>query len=40
MNRVEEIRKEQGISKEEIAKILGITIESYNDWINREGAYR
>lgn len=40
MNRVEEIRKEQGISKEEIAKILGITIESYNDWINREGTYR
>ena len=37
MNRVEEIRKEQGISREEIAKILGITIESYNDWINREG---
>ena len=40
MNRVEEIRKEQGISKEEIAKILGITIESYNDWINREGTDR
>ncbi len=40
MNRVEEIRKEQGISKEEIAKILGITIESYDDWINREGTYR
>ena len=37
MNRVEEIRKEKGISREEIAKILGITIESYNDWINREG---
>ncbi|QHJ76834.1 MAG: Cro/C1-type helix-turn-helix domain protein [Bacteriophage sp.] len=40
MNRVEEIRKEQGISREEIAKILGITIESYNDWINREGTYK
>ena len=40
MNRVEEIRKEQGISREEIAKILGITIESYNDWINREGTDR
>lgn len=40
MNRVEEIRKEQGISREEIAKLLGITIESYNDWINREGLDR
>ena len=40
MNRVEEVRKEQGISIEEIAKILGITIESYNDWINREGTDR
>ena len=40
MNRVEEIRKEQGISREEIANILGITIESYDDWINREGTYR
>lgn len=40
MNRVEEIRKEQGISREEIAKLLGITIESYNDWINREGTDR
>ena len=40
MNRVEEIRKEKGISREEIAKILGITIESYNDWINREGTYK
>lgn len=40
MNRVEEIRKEQGISREEIAKILGITIESYDDWINREGTDR
>lgn len=40
MNRVEEIRKEKGISREEIAKILGITIESYNDWINREGTDR
>ena len=40
MNRVEEIRKEQGISREELAKLLGITIESYNDWINREGTDR
>ena len=40
MNRVEEVRKEQGISREEIAKILGITIESYKDWINREGTDR
>lgn len=40
MNRVEEVRKEQGISSEEIAKLLGITIESYNDWINREGTDR
>ena len=40
MNRVEEVRKEQGISMEEIAKILGINIESYKDWINREGTDR
>ncbi|PXY84081.1 helix-turn-helix domain-containing protein [Lactobacillus melliventris] len=40
MNRVDEVRKEQGISSEEIAKLLGITIESYKDWINREGKDR
>ena len=40
MNRVEEVRKEQGISREEIAKLLGITIQSYNDWIEREGTDR
>lgn len=40
MNRVDQVRKEQGISREEIAKLLGITIGSYKDWINREGADR
>lgn len=40
MNRVDQVRKEQGISSEEIAKLLGITIESYKDWINREGKDR
>lgn len=40
MNRVDEVRKEQGISREEIAKLLGITIGSYKDWINREGTDR
>ena len=40
MNRVDEVRKEQGISREEIANLLGITIGSYKDWINREGTDR
>ena len=40
MNRVDEVRKEQGISREEIAKLLGITIGSYKDWINCEGTDR
>ena len=40
MNRVDQVRKEQGISREEIAKLLGITIGSYKDWINREGTDR
>ena len=40
MNRVDQVRKEQGISREEIAKLLGITIGSYRDWINREGTDR
>ena len=40
MNRVEEVRKEQDIGIEEIAKLLGITIGSYKDWINCKGTDR
>ena len=35
MNRVEEIRKEQGISREELAKLLGISVEELSDKVSK-----
>lgn len=29
MNRIKELREEQGISREELAKLLGISVEEY-----------